>query len=509
VTTAIGPEAEAAAVAVYPNAGTANDSKIVAAGPFTPTRGVEAALARYNTDGSQDTAFGTRGIVTTALGSQNSIQAIAIQSDGKVLAAGWVYQSQNYDFALTRYTTSGSLDNAFGSKGVVTTNFTGSGRSGSFDYATAIVVQSDGKIVLAGTTTTKVVPANNNIALVRYNSNGSLDTSFGSGGKVPTSYTSIPGSLGNTSVDTVALEPDGTIAVFGASQFAGGVNHPFIARYTSSGILDSTFGGTGIVVLTQVSLSQSGGGYPALAPGVVQGDGRLVVEGVDAVSDSADLARLNLDGSLDSTFGTGGSGIAYEAGFLVDRSDPSITLQSDGKFVLGAGNAPVRLQSTGALDTAFGTNGVGTVAPGFNGSEAVAIQPNGEIVLAGPATPNGGQDFAVARYLAAGPQVGSFTASPDPVTAGSNVTLTAANVMALNPGSTVTQVAFYQDSNGDGVLEPGIDSFLSYGVQTSPGVWTLTFSTAGLTSGMYTSFAQAEDSYDVFGAPLALTETVS
>jgi hypothetical protein len=89
------------------------------------------------------------------------------------------------------------------------------------------------------------------------------------------------------------------------------------------------------------------------------------------------------------------------------------------------------------------------------------------------------------------------------------VTLTAANVVALNPGSTVTQVAFYQDSNSDGVLESGTDSFLGYGVQTSPGVWTLTFSTAGLTSGTYTLFAQAKNSYGVFGDPFAITETVS
>jgi hypothetical protein len=115
----------------------------------------------------------------------------------------------------------------------------------------------------------------------------------------------------------------------------------------------------------------------------------------------------------------------------------------------------------------------------------------------------------VVRFLAAGPQIGSFTASPNLVTAGSSVTLSAANVVALNPGSTVTQVAFYQDANGDGLLEPGSDTFLGYGVQTSPGVWTLTFSTAGLTCGTYTLFARAEDSFGVFGDPLAVTDTVS
>jgi uncharacterized delta-60 repeat protein len=400
VTTAIGPDAAAAAVAVYPNAGTANDSKIVAAGNFTSSSGEgELALARYNANGSLDTSFGSAVTVTTALGRDNSVQAIAIQSDGKVLAAGWVrQQNNNYDFALTRYNSNGSLDTSFGNKGVVTTNLTGGAKSASEDYANAIVVQPDGKIILAGTSTTGIVSTNNNIALARYNSNGSLDTSFGSGGKVITSYLSIPGSVGNTSVDSVALEPDGTIVVFGASQFAGGVNHPFVARYTSSGVLDSTFGGTGIVVLTQVSLIQSGGGYPAQVAGVVQGDGRVVVEGPDATSGSADLARLNLNGSLDSTFGTGG--MAVEGGFGVARNHPTIALQSDGKFVLGAGSQTVRLLSNGALDTTFGTNGVSVAAPVPIGSEAVAIQPNGEIVMGGQDYLNG-QDFAVARFLAA------------------------------------------------------------------------------------------------------------
>jgi hypothetical protein len=112
------------------------------------------------------------------------------------------------------------------------------------------------------------------------------------------------------------------------------------------------------------------------------------------------------------------------------------------------------------------------------------------------------------RATAVRPQIGSFTASPHPESAGASLTLTAANVVDLDPGSTVTQVAFYQDSNGDGVLESGTDTFLGYGVQTSPGVWTLTFSTAGLTGGTYTLFAQAEDSYGVFSTPLPLTLVV-
>jgi uncharacterized delta-60 repeat protein len=508
VTTAFPPgDAEATAVAVYPNAGTANDSKIVAAGGFVSRSGGGVlALARYNANGFLDTSFGSAGTVTTALGKGNWAQAIAIQSDGKVLAAGWVFQqNDNYDFALTRYNSNGSLDTSFGNKGVVTTNLTGSAKSASADYANAIVVQPDGKIILAGTSTTGIVlvPANNNIALARYNSNGSLDTSFGSGGKVITSYLSLPGSVGNTSVDSVALEPDGTIVVFGASQLAGGVNHPFVARYTSSGVLDSTFGGTGIVVLTQVSLIQYSRSYPAQVAGVVQGDGSIVVEGPDATSGSADLARLNLNGSLDPTFGTGG--IAYEAGFHVAPYHPTIALQSDGKFVLATGlggSQTVRLLSNGTLDTTFGTNGVSVAPPVPILSEAVAIQPNGEIVMVGRDNLNI-QDFAVARFLAAGPQIGSFTASPNPVTAGSSLTLTASNITDEIPSATITQVAlYYYDGTGTKVTLGTVS-------QSTGGAWTLTSPTAfGLTAGTYTIYAQAEDSYGIFGDPFTITLTV-
>jgi hypothetical protein len=129
-----------------------------------------------------------------------------------------------------------------------------------------------------------------------------------------------------------------------------------------------------------------------------------------------------------------------------------------------------------------------------------ALEPDGRIVLAGTSA-NG---ETLVRFLAAGPQIGSFTANPNPVTAGGSVSLTAANITDLNPGGTVTQVAFYQDSNGDGILEPGTDALLGYGTQASPGVWTFTF-TVNLTPGTYTLFARAEDNYGVFGDAVTLT----
>jgi hypothetical protein len=105
------------------------------------------------------------------------------------------------------------------------------------------------------------------------------------------------------------------------------------------------------------------------------------------------------------------------------------------------------------------------------------------------------------------PQIGSFTASPNPAKAGASVTLTASTTTDGTAIGTVTQVAFYVDSNGDGILEPGTDALLGYATQTSPGVWTFAF-TVGLAPGSYTLFAQAEDSFGVLGDLAGLTLTV-
>jgi uncharacterized delta-60 repeat protein len=517
VTTPIGSQALAYAVTVYPNAGTVNDSKIVAAGFDS----IGFALARYNTNGSLDTSFGSGGTVSTAIkNSASEAFAVALQPDGKVLAAGfvqWTRFASSLDFALERYTTSGSLDPTFGSGGIVTTNFTGKGTNTSADFAFAIALQSDGKILVAGTTTGAdgpYLPQDNDIALARYNSNGSLDTTFGKGGLVITSYTAIPGSLGWTGVSSVAVEPNGTIVVVGEPRFTiehsptglpiGG--HPFAIRYTPSGAVDTTFGGKGIVVLSQVPSGYDAGATPDRdVSGAIQAwDGSIVVATNDTTTGYTDLARLNTDGSLGATFGT--AGVAYESAGLPTES---LALESDGKIVTGSGQGVARYLSNGAPDTTFGTNGISSPvpAPWSQGPRSVAIQPDGRIVLAGSGGQAGTDVLQLVRYLGDSPTICSFTANPNPVTAGSSLTLTASNLVDLTAGATITQVAFYVDTNGDGKLDSG-DTLLGYGTQTSPAVWAFTF-TVNLASGSYTLLAQAEDSYGVFGDPVAVILTVN
>jgi hypothetical protein len=107
---------------------------------------------------------------------------------------------------------------------------------------------------------------------------------------------------------------------------------------------------------------------------------------------------------------------------------------------------------------------------------------------------------------ASNPQIGSFTANPNLVTSGNSTTLTVFNITDTNPSATITQVAIYMDSNGDGKLDPG-DALIGYATQTSPGVWTLTY-TVNLAPGPYTLFAQALDNYGLFSDPFALSLTV-
>jgi uncharacterized delta-60 repeat protein len=222
-------------------------------------------------------------------------------------------------------------------------------------------------------------------------------------------------------------------------------------------------------------------------------------------------------GYLDTTFGT-------PNGYVLSNPNPSsssvgnsVAVQPDGKIVVvgDAANsrgydslAVFRYNPDGTPDNSFGSGGVAlttlTGKSGYHGGQsltAVALQADGKIVVAGGAPVGSTGEFAVAGYLASGPRIGSFSASPNPVTAGANLMLTASSVSEPNPSGSVTQVAFYYlDSSGNQQL-------LGYGTQTSPGVWTFTF-TVNLAPESYTLFAQAEDNYGLFSDPLTSSMTV-
>ena len=271
-------------------------------------------LARLNDNGSLDTTFGGSGKVDTVFGgtvSSSLAHAIALQSDGKIVVAGEALVSGYYDFAVARFNADGSLDTTFDSDGKLTTSIYSSGT----EVAHSVAIQSDGKIVVAG------VSGSGQFAVVRYNANGSLDTTFDSDGIVST-----PVGTGVGTGYSLAIQPDGKIVVAGDTY--NGTQDFAVVRYNANGSLDTTFDGDGKVT-TNIGSSTSDYGRSV----AIQPDGKIVVAG-DTYNPDRDFAvvRYNANGSLDTTFDSDGkviSGIGTG-----DDSVWSMAIQSDGKMVV-------------------------------------------------------------------------------------------------------------------------------------------------------------------------------
>ena len=375
------------------------DGKIVAAGYSSTSSEGDFALARYNTDGSLDTSFNGSGKVTTnimSVGSSNDYaNAVAIQPDGKIVLAGW----SERDFALARYNSNGSLDNTFDGDGRVTTSI-----NGASDIATAVTIQTDGKIVAAGKTSipiqTPTGSGDQEFALVRYNTDGSLDTSFDSDGKV---VTSIPGT--KEQANAVAVQSDGKIVITGDSVNNNStLGHLAVLRYNANGSLDTSFNGSGLVI-TQMEEGRSSVGNVLM----IQPDGKIIASGIFSGSFFL-LARYNSDGSLDNTFGF--SGLAINNVGYGFSSARAVAVQPNGRIVVagcvsqgGYCNFGVaRYNADGSPDTTFDGDGKVTLAFTNNIDEvrAVAVQSDGKIVVVGTtgfaSSPPQTNDIAVARF---------------------------------------------------------------------------------------------------------------
>ncbi|MFN6451438.1 MAG: putative Ig domain-containing protein [Nostoc sp. EfeVER01] len=335
-----------------------DDGKILVAGVSNNN----FAVVRYNSNGSLDTSFGTAGKVTTNLGSTDIAYSIALQDDGKILVAG--VSSSN--FAVLRYNSDGTLDTSFGTAGKVINNL------GSSDIAYSVALQDDGKILLAGV-------SNSNFAVLRYNSNGTLDTGFGTAGKVIT-------NLGSTDIArSITLQDDGKILVVGVS------NSNFaVVRYDSNGSLDTSFGTTGKVI-TDIGTNTTDTAYSVS----VQADSKILLAGVS--SSNFAVVRYNSNGSLDTSFGTAGKVVTNLGGTDIAYS---VSVQANGKIIVGGSSsnnfALVRYNSNGTLDTNFNTTGIITTDIGTNTTDNAyaLIQHDGTVIVAGVSANN----FAVARY---------------------------------------------------------------------------------------------------------------
>ena len=331
VTTVIGTgDDEARSVAVQ------NDGKIVVAGHSFNGSNLDIAVVRYLANGSLDTTFGGTGKVTTAIGSGDDYaRSVGVQENGRIVVAGGYYNGSNIDFALVRYLPNGNLDTSFGGTGKVTTAI-----GIATDDGYALALQSDGKIVVSGTFDD--IPRNTyDFAVIRYNVDGSLDTSFGDGGKVITDFGSVDASTG------VAVQGDGKIVAVGRSN----PSNPdfYVARYNADGSLDANFGGTGKVITDF--------GHPDFAFSLaIQSDARIVVVGTSQTSANSyvfALARYNSNGNLDTTFNGNGKVTTAIGG---SSQAFSVAVQSDGRIVAAGtsyngSNLTIALARYGDADT--------------------------------------------------------------------------------------------------------------------------------------------------------------
>jgi uncharacterized delta-60 repeat protein len=281
------------------------------------------ALARYNSDGSLDAAFGNGGIVTTEIGSRGSAAGgVAMDSLGKIVVAGSSDDTVTRTFALARYNSDGSLDNTFGGgAGIVV--ITDVGTIGGLAGAGTVAIDSLGRIVAGGSATT-LGRGLTSFALVRCNSDGTLDTSFGNGGKLTTRI-SGPGLSywDDSNAAAIIIDSLGRIVGVSVCPIEWGAFDFELARYNSDGSLDNTFGNGGLVT-THLGDASTGNSSTAIA---IDSLGRSVAAGwvEDLVVGSVDdyhsvLARFNSDGSLDNTFGNAPVSVPMITGLQFNRA---------------------------------------------------------------------------------------------------------------------------------------------------------------------------------------------
>ncbi len=343
-----------------------------------------------------DTTFGTSGKVFTDFNSNSEIgNSMVIQPDGKIILAGTglVTSANAYNFCVARYNTNGTLDTSFGTNGKANFEITNYNNSYKRDYATGIALQSDGKIVISGyCPDANFSSADNESAVIRLNTNGTLDTTYATNGILRFGFGSA-----HCQANNIAIQPDNKVVVAGYSTTTSSDHDFAVARINTDGTLDTDFSNDGKQVINL-------GTYDSANSIAIQPDGKILVAG--NAGGNLGLVRFTEYGNLDTTFGTGGKVITNipDGGELLN----TITLQPDGK-ILGGGYYSstetnflvVRYNTNGTLDTTFGTNGYTNVDLD-NGSgdiaKSIAQQNDGKIILVGDCYTNGVSYFAIARF---------------------------------------------------------------------------------------------------------------
>lgn len=380
--------------------------------------------------GELDTTFGSGGRVTDTLGYDVvTVRAMAQQPDGKlVIAASCTLNLSQPSFCVARFKTDGSLDLAFGNSGRVRINPT---NGGGFAIPNAIAIEPGGNLIVAGQCEMQATAAD--FCMVRLDSFGTLDGSFGLGSWVTTSVS--PANADSANV--IVLEPGGRIILGGPCDYAAATGINFcLARYERDGKLDRSFGSNGVTVASYVA-SVPGGQSDVLTALVRLGDGKLLAGGHCETTTASGvdmcLMRFSADGVPDTSFGNGG-----KAAFAVGPGNAgdyayAMALQPDGKVLLGGSCYTqaatgydfclIRVDATTAtLDTTFNGTGRLTIPIGFGARDdavrSIVVQPDGRIIAAGTcgmSNATTADDFCWARLLPEGQQDNAIAGNTDGV----------------------------------------------------------------------------------------------
>jgi uncharacterized delta-60 repeat protein len=368
------------------------DGKIVVGGSAMDGGVRKFALARFNADGSPDTSFGTGGSALTAVGDGKLAFVTALAMSGNnIIASGTAADHGQADFALARYSAAGALDSTFGTAGLALTKVGDTRASMS-----SLALQGDGKIVAAGSATNST---GGGFAMVRYNPNGTLDTSFGTAGTTITTF----GKGGQATAAAALLAPNGDIVLAGSAADPNGLAAFALARYTPGGALDPTFG-TGGKAVTAVGSGQKA----SITAAVLEPGGGITTAGVasDGGKGKVALVGYTAAGAPDPAFGTNGV-LLSPVGDGGAALPGALLRQADGRLVVigaaldkGARKLVVsRYYAGGVVDASFGTGGVVTsqVGDAALGSAGV-MQAGNKLVAIGSAVQGKTLSVALVRY---------------------------------------------------------------------------------------------------------------
>jgi len=413
--------------------------------------------------GSLDNTFGTNGTLIASInhgqgGEDDYGNAVAIQSDDKIVIAGYNYDDTNGEvtFVAARLDSNGTIDTTFGIDGWSKVSITGEAKN---DFANSIAIQSDGKIVLAGYSIDS--SQQKAFAVARLNSNGVIDSSFGNNGSL--GFFIAGGDAYGDEANSVAIQSDGKIVIAG---YSGGhffksfyqLNRALaVVRLNPDGTFDNTFGigGEARIQILEDSTGSKGNAV------VIQSDGKIVVAGNTILHNTYfSVTRINPDGSLDNTFGTNGSNMFYLSGgdTTVGMICNSAAIQNDGKIVLGgyysggSNFALARVNPNGSIDDSFGLNGSEIVPKiaqysyiNFTGT-SVAIQSDGKILEGGYV--GGLNDFTLACFNPDGTIDSTFGSNGWALAhAGADNIAEYMNGMAIDQDGKIVTAGYYEDAN--------------------------------------------------------------